>query len=428
MPTSKRTKPRNPARPTQLPSQFAGKYGSFSADGRQFIIERPDTPRPWVNVVANPDYGFVVSQNGSGFSWRRNSQLLRLNRWEQDLIKDDYGKYFYLRDESDGAFWSPTPKPCGEHLKNYRAEYGAGYARFNSEFNGISHELTGFVGPEEPLEFWLLTLKNEGKKARSLSVCGYLEWHLGGSGDTHREFHKTFIETTIDPKLGAVFASKRQPLTPIFTTPEWRTRPAEGFLAIANSPAAGLDGDKESFIGRYGTQQAPAAIKQGRVEGGQGKWVDAIAAVQTRVKLAPGESKTLLFLMGLPDDRAHAQKLIKKYRTPAQAEKVLAQQIGFWRQYEETCVVETPDSALNILTNFWLKYQAIAGRLWAKTGYYQCSGAFGFRDQLQDSHIYLPLDPTLTRNQILLHATQQFPDGTVHHWWHPQTKIAAVTD
>lgn len=408
--------------------QFSSEYGHFTEDGREYIITRPDTPRPWVNVIANPDYGFVVSQNGSGFSWRRNSQLLRLNRWEQDLIRDEYGKYFYLRDNESGQVWSPTFKPCNTPLKHYQVAYGQGYARFTSSYHGISHEVKAFVAAAEPVEFWVITVKNEGTQPRKLSLFGYLEWALAGSADTHREFHKTFIETTIDRKHNAVFGLKRQPLVPLFLSEELADKPFEGFLALTNAEASNFDGDKETFFGRYGALHQPKAVVEGRLENSEGKWRDAIAALQTDFSLEPGESRTLVFLMGMPDNKAHGYRLIKKYSTLAAVEKALEEQIAFWRGLEDDCQVETPDTAMNFMTNTWLKYQAVSGRIWGKTGYYQCSGAFGFRDQLQDSHIWLPLDPKLTRRQILLHAEQQFPDGTVHHWWHPNTKVAAVTD
>ena len=407
---------------------FAADYGYFTEDGREYVITRPDTPRPWVNVIANPDYGFVVSQNGSGFSWRRNSQLLRLNRWEQDLIRDEYGKYFYIRDIENGHVWSPTYKPCNTPLKHHQIAYGPGYARFSSIYHGIGHELKAFVSPSEPVEFWVLTVRNEGAHPRKLSLFGYFEWALGASSDTHREFHKTFIETTIDRKHNALFALKRQPLVPIFVSEDLRDKPFEGFFALTNADVANYDGDKETFFGRYGAMHLPRAVAEGRLENSEGKWKDAIAALQTDVELAPGQSKTLIFLIGMPDNKAHGYRLIRKYSTLQAVEKVFEEQAQSWQNIEDACSVETPDLAMNFMTNTWLKYQAISGRVWGKTGYYQCSGAFGFRDQLQDSHIFLPIDSKMTRRQILLHAEQQFPDGTVHHWWHPNTKIAAVTD
>jgi cellobiose phosphorylase len=239
------------------------------------------------------------------------------------------------------------------------------------------------------------------------------------------------METSIDKKTGAIFCKKRPGLLPgSISTASGGDVPPEAFLAAANIKASHFDGDKESFLGRSGSLAAPEAVVRGTLKDRDGKWNDAVAASQVDLTLKPGEAKTIIFLIG-SCPREDAAKLIQKYSDLTAVEKALEDVKVFWNGIIEDCFIETPDKALNIMTNIWLKYQAIAGRLWGKTGYYQCSGAFGFRDQLQDSQLFLSLDPKLTKRQILLHAEQQYSDGTVKHWWHPNTNIfshAHMTD
>ncbi len=406
---------------------FESKYGHFTKDGREYVITRPDTPRPWVNVLSNGDYGAIESQTGSGFSWRDNSNLSRITRWEQDLIRDNYGKYLYLRDRDSGNYWSATFKPCMPNFDFFEARYGFGYLILTSVLNEIRAEKTVFVLQNEPAEVWRLVLTNESDRTRNLSVFSYFEWCLGNAADTHREFQKTFIETWFDAKLGALWGMKRAALVPGFISTGLSENPLTAFLALANVKPAGFEGAKENFLGRYGEMHSPESVRLGKLTNTTGKHYDPMAGLQADVSLEPGESKTLIFVLGGTSDQAQAARIVKQVASEAKAETALNEVKLFWRELFDQTMIDTPDEAMNFMTNGWLKYQAIAGRIWAKCGYYQSSGGYGFRDQLQDSHIFLPLKPEWTKKQILVHAEQQFADGTVHHWWHPGTKIAAVT-
>ncbi len=407
--------------------KFKSPYGYFTQDGREYVITRPDTPRPWVNVMCNGDYGVVVSQTGSGFSWRENSNLSRITRWEQDLIKDEWGKYIYVRDNQANTFWSLTWKPLKTPFDFFEVRYGLGYTIFSSSYNGIEMEKTIFVDKEEPAEIWKIRIKNATSSKRNLSLFTYFEWCLGNAADTHREFHKTFIETEIDPRKRAIYGRKRPALVPRFISSGLAEGPLEAFHACNVSPDA-YEGDKEAFFGRYGDILAPRAVKEGKLLNSQGKWGDAVASLQVNVELQPGEEKVVIFTLGAAKNRANAERIMQKYSTEEAVDRALVKVKAGWNHFVEEAWVDTPDESLNFMTNIWLKYQAISGRLWAKCAYYQSSGGIGFRDQLQDSHIFLPIDPELTKRQILLHAEQQFPDGTVYHWWHPGTGIGAHTE
>ena len=406
--------------------KFESQYGYFTADGREYVITRPDTPRPWVNVICNGDYGLIETQTGSGFSWRDNSNLSRITRWDQDLIKDSWGKYIYIKDRENGEFWSATWKPCCPDFDFYEVRHGQGYSILKSRYRDISTEKTIFVDVEEPVEVWQLVLKNEGKKARNLSLFTYFDWLLGNAADTHREFQKTFIETEIDTKNFALYGRKRPALVPGFISSGLSEAPIEAFHACHVKPA-GYEGDKEAFFGMYGEIQTPRALREGRLKNTQGKWGDAIASLQVDISLNPGESKTVIFTLGATHSRESSERIIKKYASPKVVQQELNKVKALWDSFINATTVETPDEALNFMTNIWLKYQAISGRLWARCGYYQSSGGFGFRDQLQDCQIFFSSKPELAKKQILLHAEQQFPDGTVYHWWHHGTNMGAIT-
>lgn len=420
------TTPKPPQAKPQNLKKFESDYGYFTPDGMEYVITRPDTPRPWVNVICNGDYGVVESQTGGGFSWRGNAQLSRITRWEQDLIKDNWGKYLYLRDRETGRFWSGTWKPCMNELDLFEVRHGLGYSILKSRFQKIRTEKTIFVDAKDPVEIWRVRLTNEDSKPRRISVFSYFEWCLGNSNDTHREFHKTFIETQIDEKNHCLYGLKRPALVPGYISTGLSEKPLEAFHTAHPRPAA-YEGDKEAFFGRYGEGEAPEAVRKGRLTNAQGKWMDSIASLRVDLDLKPGETQEVIFLLGATRSREESAKLIQKYSNPEVVQKGLDEARNLWREFVEASWIETPDEAMNFMTNIWLKYQAISGRIWARTGYYQCSGGFGFRDQLQDSLIFLPLHPELCKKQILLHAEQQFPDGTVHHWWHPGTSLGAVT-
>jgi cellobiose phosphorylase len=415
---------------TKEGKKFQNKYGHFTEDGSEYVITDPRTPRPWVNVNCNENYGFIVSQTGGGFSWYGNSQLSRLTGWYQDLIRDGYGKYVYLRDNDSKKIWSTTWKPTCFDYQSYEARYGLGYTEFNASYNGIKSKQLMFVPREDSCEIWQITLKNETKQTKKLSVFPYFEWCLGNGTETHREFQKTFIEVKVEKKLNAIVGLKRPAIVPTFVSSGLKDSPLTGFLSLTNQKPSGYDGDKESFIGMYGTFEKPKAVVEGKVRNRREleKWGDPIASMQADVTLKSGQEKTLIFVLGRVENASQVSRFVKKYKSQASVEKELDKVKKFWDKLTDASWIETPDESMNFLTNKWYRYQALSARMWGKTAYYQCSGGIGFRDQLQDSNCLLESDPELTRKQILLHAEQMFPDGTVYHWWHPGAGIAAHTD
>lgn len=401
---------------------FKTDYGYFIEDGKEFIITRPDTPRPWANVICPGDYGLVITQSGSGYSWRTHASLNRITRWNQDLVCDDWGKYIYIRDEETGQFWSATWKPVCLTPEHYSCSHGFGYTKFNSKNFSIQSELTIFVPPKEPLEIWQLKLTNHSNQKRFLSLWSYFEWCLGESPDSHREFHRTFLETESDQPNGILYASKR--LWTIANAKGQHWNKSWDYLAWhgTNLPLKDCSGNKDSFIGKYHGFQNPNALITGSYTGKTtGKWDDSIASLCSSIELLPGETKTVIWTLGAAKNKNEAKNLANKYKEQNNVDQAFKETVQFWQSVLEKSTVATPDSSFNLLGNFWLKYQALSGRIWGRTGYYQAGGAFGYRDQLQDSQIFLHLEPKRTKNQILLHAAHQYPSGIVHHWWHPIT-------
>jgi cellobiose phosphorylase len=405
---------------------LANKYGYFANEGKEFVITRPDTPAPWVNVICNGDYGLVISQAGSGFSWRTNSALARLNVWHQDLIRDEYGKYVYVRDDGSGEFWSLSWKPCCPEFEKYEVRHGLGYTRITSRIKGIECSMLVFVPVDDPLEIWKVSVKNLSERPRTVSLFTYFEWCLGSGIDTHREFQKTFIETEYLADLNCIFARKRPLPTPPYISTGQPEISLEAFHSVNVRPE-GFEGDKQAFLGRRGDLRRPLAVELGRLTGEVGRFCDSVASLHVRLSLSPGEEKTVIFLLGA-EKRENVRVLIEKYHRPEEVELAFARTREFWENLFSGLMVETPDDAFNVLVNYWLKYQAISGHIWARTGYYQCSGAYGFRDQLQSSLIALPLNPEITKRQIILHAGAQFTDGVVYHWWHPGTRLGMRTN
>lgn len=403
---------------TAARERFQTTYGSFREDGQAYIIRRPDTPRPWINILCNGSYGLLISQNGGGFSWWENANLARLTQWSQDLIRDESGKFLYLRDDDSGQVWSASWKPVCAAYEQYEVHHAIGSTTFIQRCNQIETRWTLVVPPNDPLEIWQVQVRNLDTKPRRISLISYLEWCLGNGIDWHREFQKTFIETVYDDKLRALIGVKRPLAMPSHISTGMNEWPLTGFHSV-NRPVASYDGDKERFLGRYRSYSNPESVQKGSLSNTTGKWSDPIASLHVQLELKPGEMQETVFLLGKYDSREAAETMIHAWGSPAGARKALQGVQRLWEPFLNRLRVETPDPAFNLMTNVWLKYQTICGRIWARTAYYQSSAAFGYRDQLQDSHIFMPLAPDLAKRQILLHARHQHLDGTVLHWWFP---------
>ena len=408
-------------------NSYKTKYGHFSPDGKEYIITDFKTPKPWVNVLSNGRYGLVISQVGGGFSWLDHSEFNRLNRWHQDLIKDEWGKFFYFRNNKTGETWNPLWMPVKADIKDYECRYGQGYAVFTSNYKNIKINLTVFIPNDENLEIWNFETVNESSEDLDLSVISYFEWCLGSSADFHREFHKTFIETQFDSSINALLGGKKLWEIPLGERGHWNIEyPHTGFIS-SNKKITAFEADKENFIGQYGSLDNPKAVRENVFTNETGRWGDPVAGVKTETKIKSGGIDNVVFFMGIGESKEAVKESLSKFGSVEAIKLSLEKVKEKWDLILSKMEIATPDDAMNIMVNTWLRYQAIAGRLWARTAYYQQSGAFGFRDQLQDSLVFLPIDPSYTKQQILLHAKHQFDDGTVLHWWHPISDTGLAT-
>jgi cyclic beta-1,2-glucan synthetase len=393
------------ARPLDL--HMDNGLGRFSLDGKEYVIylnPGQHTPHPWINVVANPQFGFLVSEAGGGCTWAGNSGENRLTPWRNDPLTDMPGEALYLRDEETGLVWSPTPMPAGAETTHV-IRHGAGYSVFESQSHGLNQILRLFAAPDAPVKIVHLRLQNLWERPRRITVTYYAEWVLG----TTRDISQAYIIPEFEPDKNALLASNH------FNT-EFGERVA--FLA-ANKKLHGLTADRTEFLGRTGSMSAPAAL--GRIGLGSAvhAGLDPCAAIQLHVDLAPGQVEEVYFLLGEDSNREESLTLIGEYQAQAQVESAWQAVHKLWGDILGTITVQTPDPGMDLMLNRWLLYQTLGCRLWGRTALYQSSGAFGFRDQLQDVLALMHARPDLTREQIINAAQHQFEAGDVLHWWNP---------
>jgi cyclic beta-1,2-glucan synthetase len=388
---------------------FFNGMGGFTPDGREYVITTAHgqvTPAPWVNVLANPHFGTVISESGPAYTWSENAHEFRLTPWGNDPVGDSSGEAFYIRDEERGHFWSPTPLPS-RGATPYVTRHGFGYSVFEHTERAIHSELWVYVALDAAVKFMVLKVRNTSGRSRRISVTGYAEWVLGDL----RPNTAMHVITETDPDTGALFA--RNP----YNT-EFRDRVA--FFDVDDATRT-VTGDRTEFLGRNGTLRSPAAMVRTRLSGKVGAALDACAAIQVSLDLAGGQERELVFKLGVGRDVDDARRLVNRFRGPTAARIVLDTVWQHWANILGAVNVETPDPSLNVLANGWLLYQTVVCRLWARSATYQSGGAFGFRDQLQDVMALVHTRPHLVREHLLVCAARQFSEGDVQHWWHPPT-------
>ncbi len=386
---------------------FPNGLGGFTRDGREYVITlMPNqmTPAPWVNVLANPWFGTLVSESGGGYTWLENSHEFRLTPWTNDPVSDTPGEALYIRDEQTGEYWSPTPLPA-RGATPYVIRHGFGYTVFEHIEHGIVSELWVYVAMDAPVKFTVLRLRNVSGRPRRVSVTGYWEWVLGDL----RPKNLLHVQTEVDLKTGALLARN-------YYNTDFPERTV--FLDV-NEGTRTLTGDRKEFIGRNGSLARPAALARTRLSGRVGAGLDPCGAVQVIFNLPDGQERETTFRLGVGRNAADVQNLIRRFRRGDAARVALEGVWTYWNHTLSALNVETPDPAVNMLANGWLLYQTLSCRLWGRTGFYQSGGAYGFRDQLQDVMALVHAEPALTREHLLRAAARQFREGDVQHWWHP---------
>jgi cyclic beta-1,2-glucan synthetase len=381
--------------------------GGFTPDGREYVItttgESP-TPAPWSNVIANPWFGTVVTESGGAYTWCENAHSFRLTPWNNDAVTDVSGEAFYIRDEESGRYWSPSPLPARGPMP-YTTRHGFGYSIFEYTEDGISTEMRTYVATDAPLKFITLKLRNTSGRPRRLSVTGFFELLLGD----RREATAAHVVTEVDPKTGALLGRNA-----------YNSEFSERVTFLDSSETARtVTGDRTEFIGRNGSPANPACLNRARLSGRVGAGIDPCAAMQVVVELGEKQEREIVFTFGSGRDLTDARNLVNRFRGVGPARAALEAVWAFWNRTLGAVHIETPDPSINFLANGWLLYQVIASRIWGRSGFYQSGGAFGFRDQLQDTMSLVHAQPTILREQILRCAGRQFREGDVQHWWHP---------
>ncbi len=390
---------------------FFNSLGGFTQDGHEYAIYLGPgihTPAPWVNVIANPSFGTLVSETGAGFTWQGNSQRNRLTQWSNDPVLDTPSEAIYLRDEDSGRYWTPTASPIREETA-YRARHGAGYTVFEHNSHGINQELIVFVPMDDeggkPIKLQRLFLHNDSGRTRRLTLTYYVEWTLGEA----RESSQMHVTTAWDDEAQAMLALNRY-------HPDYADMVAFAALSL---PTESFTADRTVFMGRNRSMSNPVGMTRTKLSGRTGAGLDPCAALQVSLKLAPGERTQITCMLGQAPSLEQARALALEYRENQAVEDALRQTQAWWDRQLSTVQVHTPELATDLIINRWMLYQNLACRMWGRSGFYQSGGAFGFRDQLQDVMALLYAAPALAREHILRAAGHQFKEGDVQHWWHP---------
>jgi cyclic beta-1,2-glucan synthetase len=393
------------------PLEYENEHGALTASNDYEIVVAGDRvpPAPWANVIANPSAGFCVTERGGGFTWVENSYFFRLTPWFNDPISDPCGEVVFIKDMDTGHIWTPTPGPSAavgdeRHSPRYTVTHGPGSTRFAHQRGDIATELTLGVPRDDAVKISHLRITNHGSEARRLSLTSYVEWVLGAD----REATRHQLHTSHDVVSGALLAQN-------FYAPDFTTQVAFSWIS---EPTTSYTARRDHFIGRNGDLATPAALRAGPLSGATGAGDDACAALQCELTLAPHETREIVILLGAAGDDLDARALIDRYRSPTVAADAIRDAVSAWDARLSVIHVRTPEPAFDAMLNRWSLYQALSCRMWARSGIYQSGGAYGFRDQLQDSMAFVYAEPEIARAHLLRAAGRQFVEGDVQHWWH----------
>jgi cellobiose phosphorylase len=388
---------------------FYNGVGGFSQSGQSYLMninysKTLCSPAPWVNIIANKDIGFVITESGSTYTWLYDSYDNRLTRRIDDSLLDRSSEIFYLRDEETGEYWCPTPLPI-KNAHTYTVNHGLGFTEFKHKSHGIEQEMISFVPVTDSIKIVKFKFVNTNKVVKKLSLTGFWEMSLGGA---NREDTKDYLQTTKDGETNAVIVKN------VFGE---SFKKALAFVDLAQGNSL-LTNDRDEFLGRSGQVDSPAALRRTKLSDAIYDDVDHCVALESFFELAPGQEIEITALLGGGQSLPAVRDLVNKYRDLTYCHSALKEVKDNWSNILNKIQIKTPDESLNILFNYRLLYQLISSRLLARTGYYQPSGAYGFRDQLQDSMALVWSNPELTRELILKAAGHQFIEGDAQNWWH----------
>ncbi|PRR78185.1 N,N'-diacetylchitobiose phosphorylase [Clostridium liquoris] len=387
---------------------YFNSLGGFDSSGDKYIIvldNYRNTPAPWINVISNGDFGFHVSESGVSYTWYKNSRENKITTWSNDPIKDSEAEGLYIRDEISGKLWSISPKPIRDGGK-YIIEHSYGYSNFKHKAYGIMGEFSMFAPIEDSVKLCIVKLKNYTDIERKLSVTYYVQLALGVVPQQTAQYISTYINNEKE------YIYAKNPYSSNFGN-------LLAYLKIAGGEDISCTGSREEFIGKSGFIESPQGLNKIKFSNTVGAGLDPCMAVNSKISLKPDEEKYIVVLLGQDENINKIDETLEKYSKMENVLKELEKVKNYWKDRLGTIQIETPDKTMDIMVNGWLMYQVIACRYWARTAFYQSGGAYGFRDQLQDSLAISYIEPQYTRNQILYSASRQFLEGDVQHWWHP---------
>ncbi len=408
--------------PWSTPLLIDNGIGGFSAENNHYIMPRigqDRPPLPWTNVISNPHFGFLTTESGGGYTWSENSRENRLTTWSNDPVLDSISEAVYLRRSDNGEYWSLTPAPAGSGLE-YTVEHGFGSSTFSTNNAGIDSRLEVTGSLNDRVKWLSITLSNTEGTEQRVELYFYAELVLGVT----REESYRYVTTAFDLSGQVLYAVNH-----------YNNEFSGRVVALGSSePVVSHTGSRLEFLGRNGDPSRPAALERGsgvalfagkskpvKLSGKTGAGMDPCSVLQVSLTLKPKEERTLHFFISDSTNVDSMRRDVARYRS-LQTQKAEASSVTqWWHNLLSTVSVATPSPAFNIMMNHWLLYQTVACRIFGRSGFYQSGGAIGFRDQLQDSLALLTSRPDMVRDQIVLHASRQFREGDVQHWWHPPT-------
>lgn len=402
---------------------FLCKYGYFSNDGYEYIITTPKTPKPWSNIISNENYSILITQTGGGYSWGKNSIENRITRFTSDPVKDEFGKYIYVRDDDTGEIWSLTYKPMEKCGDDYKVVHGLGYSIFTHTYSEIESSLKIFLSKDDKIEFLHITLNNKSGKFRRLSVFFYAELFLSNFPEENGEFHKLFMETDFHEKINFVIAKKNF-WGVIDENQKCNNRNYKYlFFMGSTEKIISYETSRENFIGMYGSLKNPKSLKNLLLSNTVGKNLDSVSCIHNYIELGPYENKVFSFFMGIEENYESILRLSVKYKSISNINMEFIKFKNFVRDFIDEERIDTPDKEIDFMVNIWCKYQTIMCRFFSKASYYQINKGIGYRDHLQDSLIFLNNRNDILRSQILYHASMQFKNGNAVHFFLDESKF-----
>ncbi len=386
--------------------EYYNGFGGFSPDGLEYIIRlkgNKQTPAPWINVISNRNFGFQISENGAGFTWAENSRENKLTPWSNDPVSDPPEEIIYIRDNETGRAFTPTPLPIREK-ESYTIRHGMGYSTFHHDSNGIAQDLTVYVPKDDSVKINLLKLKNNSKETRKITLFYYLRPVMG----VNEQMTKNYLISSFDEGIDGLLV--KNPYSNDF--------PNRKLFVVSSERVISYTGNRREFVGNKDMSN-PKALELEGFSNIVGAGFDPCVAIQTNIELKPMAEKEITFVMGHTLEDDDYKQMAGKYKSLANCKTELQHVKRFWKELLCKIQVQTPDKSMDYMLNSWLLYQTISCRVWARSAFYQSGGAYGYRDQLQDTMNVVYNLPEATREQILLHCAHQFLEGDVQHWWHP---------